>query len=148
MNLFFYLAGPKVRTPGQYRKADPDTGLPTAAPLLNTNEFIHASVRIRLGLGGHGYEDKGNYKCEALKDWRLKGIDGDRSSFTNGSAAKERMGIRWEHDLAGKGGHKVLYEDILGFQEMKLLETSPQVVSQIMTVTSPTHTGKRKYSTF
>ncbi|KAI9721763.1 MAG: hypothetical protein M1812_002098 [Candelaria pacifica] len=144
----YYLAGSKVRTPGQYRKADPDTGLPTAAALLNTNEFIHASVRIRLGLGGHGAEDKGDYKCEALKDWRLKGVDADTLSPDNGGAAKERIGIRWEHGSAEKGGSKVLYEDILGFQEMKLLETSPQVVNQIMTVTSPTHVGMRKPSTF
>jgi Uncharacterized alpha/beta hydrolase domain (DUF2235) len=72
---FYRLAGKTIRTPGMYRRVDPDTGLPTAEFLANTNERIHRSVRIRLELQGLGYNDVGSYRCPALLKegpWRLQ----------------------------------------------------------------------------
>ena len=63
---FYRLAGKTTRTPGQYCRIDPETGEPTSHFLVNTNETVHRSVRIRLDLGGLGYDDKDIYKCKAL----------------------------------------------------------------------------------
>ena len=61
-----------VRTPGHYctTPTDPDN---KASPrqLLNTGEFFHPSVRIRIQQGGKGTDDVGLYKPAALKDWAL-----------------------------------------------------------------------------
>ncbi|KAJ5389922.1 uncharacterized protein N7496_000990 [Penicillium cataractarum] len=63
---FYKLAGKTTRTPGMYRRTDPDTALPTREYLEHTNERIHRSVRIRLALEGLNYDDVGLYKCRAL----------------------------------------------------------------------------------
>jgi hypothetical protein len=65
------------RTPGQYKRADPDTGDPTNIPMVHTNERIHSSVRLRLDLGGLGLDDKGLYDCPALLakgHWKLRQV--------------------------------------------------------------------------
>ncbi|KAJ6028004.1 hypothetical protein N7540_003580 [Penicillium herquei] len=62
----YRLAGKTTRTPGQYHRVDPKTGLPTPYFLQNTNERVHSSVRVRLDLGGLGYDDEDIYKCRAL----------------------------------------------------------------------------------
>ncbi len=72
---FYRLSGTITRTPGQYKRADPDTGNPTDIPMTRTNERIHSCVRIRLELGGLGLDDKGLYNCPALLGkglWRLR----------------------------------------------------------------------------
>lgn len=63
-----------MRTPGRYRRADPDTGEPTRNYMTNTNERIHRSVRIRLELGGLDVDDLGPYKCRSLfeQGWDLR----------------------------------------------------------------------------
>ncbi|KAF9631692.1 protein of unknown function DUF2235 [Lasiodiplodia theobromae] len=67
----YSLAGSTKRTPGQYTVTDPHTGRSTGRPLRETCEYMHASVRTRLRMGGPGTEDKGRYDPEALDDWRL-----------------------------------------------------------------------------
>ncbi|KAJ5287347.1 hypothetical protein N7478_003033 [Penicillium angulare] len=62
----YRLAGRTTRTPGQYCRIDPETGLPTSRFLSNTNEGIHRSVRIRLDLHGLGFDDEERYRCKAL----------------------------------------------------------------------------------
>lgn len=72
---FYHLAGKTVRTPGMYHRINPDTSSPTVEFLVNTNERIHRSVRIRIGLDGLGLDDIGLYKCPALFEkgpWRLR----------------------------------------------------------------------------
>jgi hypothetical protein len=74
---FWHLAGKSTRTPGLYKRADPDTGISTGIPMTHTNERIHSCVRIRLELDGLGLDDIGNYKCTALTTrdhgpWRLR----------------------------------------------------------------------------
>lgn len=70
---FYKLAGLSVRTPGMYKKVDPQTGRATSVYLEDTNERIHSSVRVRLALQGLGLNDHGLWKAPALKGhWRLK----------------------------------------------------------------------------
>jgi hypothetical protein len=68
-------AGRIIRTPGLYKRTDPDTGLLTDIPMTDTNERIHSSARIRLDLGGLDSDDKGPYECQALLEqgpWELR----------------------------------------------------------------------------
>ncbi|KAK6386883.1 hypothetical protein LTS17_000147 [Exophiala oligosperma] len=99
MTAFFRLGGSRIRTPGEYREAELPSqqhgtliwmfrkiggrlfgGLlndeNTKRPRLHrTNETIHASVRIRRGKHGFGYDDKGTYDPPALKGWMLHGTE-------------------------------------------------------------------------
>lgn len=71
---FMYkLAGYNLRTPGMYRRVDPNTGGATPVFLEGTNERIHSSVRIRLALQGLGLNDESVWKAPALQgSWRLQ----------------------------------------------------------------------------
>jgi hypothetical protein len=75
----FYLGGSTTRTPGNYYRADPDTGQPTSKPLRQTNEYVHPSVRSRFLLDGLGIDDRGFYEATALQSHKLKIDDGDSS---------------------------------------------------------------------
>ncbi|QIW95166.1 hypothetical protein AMS68_000684 [Peltaster fructicola] len=68
---FYALGGSAIRTPGRYCAIDHDTGRETRDPLMDTHEYVHASVRARLKLGGPGISDRGVYDCKALQDWKL-----------------------------------------------------------------------------
>ena len=71
------IGGKHIRTPGLYKRADPDDGTETNVPMTHTNERIHSSVRIRLELEGLGLNDVGLYKCPALLKegpWRLSQV--------------------------------------------------------------------------
>lgn len=105
------VAGQKVRTPGQYLATNTKTGKTTGRKLPNTQEHIHASVRIRKDLGGLGTEDKGSYKPTSLVGWRLAG-------------SGHQHDVRWEY--GGKEGapEMVLPEDKLGEIELHLLSSS------------------------
>lgn len=75
---FFKLAGFNIRTPGLYKRVDPDTGNPIHEHLQNTNERIHSSVRTRLALEGLGLNDKSKWDAPALKKhWRLRKTVGE-----------------------------------------------------------------------
>ncbi|RFU31036.1 hypothetical protein B7463_g5331, partial [Scytalidium lignicola] len=72
---FYHLAGKITRTPGLYKRVDPDTGNPTNVFLQHTNERIHRCVRIRLDLEGLDLDDVGLYQCPALlKNWTPRKI--------------------------------------------------------------------------
>ena len=119
------IAGSQVRTPGFYTATDPITGKDTGRPLRNTNESMHASVRIRWGGEGLDREDKGTYKPKALEGWTLRGA----------GANVELLGdnvIAWEHESGGKAGTRVLMEDELGNVEKMLLKTSPGMATRVM----------------
>jgi hypothetical protein len=63
------ISGTVVRTPGQYSKADSETGEQLIGyPLKNTCERIHPSIRIRLASTPNtfGIDDEGPYLAEAL----------------------------------------------------------------------------------
>jgi hypothetical protein len=42
-------------------------------PLVNTQERMHSSVRLRMGVPGKGLEDKGDYNPEAMDGWKVHG---------------------------------------------------------------------------
>jgi hypothetical protein len=62
------IIGKHVRTPKAYPKLRYDNGKPLvpAELLFNTNEYIHASVRARMQLGGKNYDLKTQYFPAAL----------------------------------------------------------------------------------
>lgn len=67
----YALGGALTRTPGRYFVIDPNTGRETDEPLQDTHEYVHASVRSRIKLGGPGVDDRGRYDCKAMRDWKL-----------------------------------------------------------------------------
>ncbi|KAK5664138.1 hypothetical protein OQA88_353 [Cercophora sp. LCS_1] len=74
----FKMSGYNLRTPGLYKKVDPNSGRPTAAFLEDTGERIHSSVRTRLALKGLGLNDESVWDAPALKGhWRLRKTVGE-----------------------------------------------------------------------
>lgn len=114
-------AGSKPRTPGQYFAIDPDTNRPTSRLLENTNESMHASVRVRYGLEKLGLDDHGAYYPEALNGWKLMGAD----NTSDGSTTDMLEGpIWWQYispDPRFDPAHRTLYEEKLGEIELELL---------------------------
>lgn len=47
-------------------RVNPYTNTDTKEPLINTNERIHSSVRLRLACKGMGLDDKGPWPCASL----------------------------------------------------------------------------------
>lgn len=69
-----WFTGRTTRTPGQYRRVDPITGDDGSGPLLlDTNERIHSSARVRLACGGLAINDLGGWTAPTLaRRWRLR----------------------------------------------------------------------------
>jgi len=110
------IAGSKTRTPARYSTSDPKTGKPTTRELVDTQEYVHASVRVRMGVHNRGTEDQGVYRPPALKGWRLVGEATD----------PERNHLRWEFGSGKMGAERTMLEDGMGEVEMELLERSPE----------------------
>ena len=115
------LAGTKDRTPGHYFAVDGLTGRPTTRLLENTNEYMHASVRVRFGLANLGPEDRGSYNPPSLKGWTLRGAE----TVGDGSTPDRKKGpIWWQYEKVNPridGASNKLYEDDLGELELELL---------------------------
>ncbi|PSR94237.1 hypothetical protein BD289DRAFT_465956 [Coniella lustricola] len=62
----YTLTGSIVRSPGMYHKLNTYDGKELPEYLEDTCEKIHPSVRIRLAVGGLGYDDKRQWNAEAL----------------------------------------------------------------------------------
>jgi hypothetical protein len=137
---FYRISGRITRTPGQYKRADPDTGLPTDIPMAHTNERVHSSVRIRLELGGLGIDDKRLYDCPALLGkglWRLRqdrikvydpvphDADWGARPGRNGVATAPEDDLRWVWQWDGPredAPHiRTMIEENLGPYERRLL---------------------------
>ena len=97
------LAGSVIRSPLGYFVTDYDTGRPTNKKLTNTNELIHASVRLRYQQGTT--HDGKEYRSLALKDWNQP------------DALKNRM--FWQHP---KEETRRLPVDVIGKYEKMVLE--------------------------
>ena len=70
-NAIYQAAGKKARKPGRYQKIDPETCRTTGQFLVDTNERIHQSVRVRLACEGLGPNDAGPWRCPPLlSNWR------------------------------------------------------------------------------
>lgn len=65
-NWLIRAAGTIVRRPGCFMRVDPDTNTDTEEPLINTNERIHSSVRVRLACKGMDLDDKRAWPCASL----------------------------------------------------------------------------------
>lgn len=76
-------AGLTVRKPAQFVRVNPESNdaLPDQ-PLVNTNEHIHASVRVRLSCGGLTMDDKHLWTCEGLTG-RKPATDDDASDVSS-----------------------------------------------------------------
>ena len=134
------IAGKALRTPGLYKRADPDTGISTGVPMQHTNERIHSCVRIRLELEGLGPDDLGLYKCTALTKsgpWRLRQIrinvhDPIPWDATWGpetpAATVPPSDLRWAWEYDGPREdaprEKLMVEENLGPFQRKLLQKS------------------------
>ncbi|KIW20633.1 hypothetical protein PV08_01209 [Exophiala spinifera] len=128
----YSLAGAKTRTPGAYYRVDPD-GRTTEKRLRNTNEYIHASVRARLGLQGPGVQDRGVYDPPALRDWTF---DTEHVPSNGGDG----LMVVWT-DRGGKGGKKAGQDKIpearLTETELVLLRQSPRVYDYVTDLRPP-----------
>lgn len=106
----YTLAGTITRSPGKYHKLNRYDGKVLPEFLEDTNEQVHPSVRIRLAVGGLGYDDKRQWNASALTDagWDLvKRADGKWCWVYNGT---ENL------------PNKVMRESIMGYFEKKMLE--------------------------
>ncbi|GJC83796.1 uncharacterized protein ColLi_06634 [Colletotrichum liriopes] len=88
------MTGTTIRHPGTFMRSDPETNEDTDQPLLNTNERIHSSVRVRLACQGLGMDDAEVWDCKPLtKDdkgsglWKLERVP--RMDASSGTSIKE-----------------------------------------------------------
>lgn len=132
----YSLAGRRRRTPGNYFRTDPVNGRPTSKRLKNTNEYIHASVRSRVGLGGPGIEDRGRYECQALDGWSFE-LDSQRAD------TKEPM-IIWKKSSERRGGQMIIPEAALLETERRLLEMSPKVEDYVLDMRKPRRSRSKR----
>ncbi|KAF7511361.1 hypothetical protein GJ744_004926 [Endocarpon pusillum] len=132
----YALAGKRTRTPGNYFRTDPHNGRTTSKRLKNTNEYIHASVRSRVGLGGPGVQDRGRYDCKALKDWSFE-LDPQSAD------AKEPM-VVWKNMSGRKEGQMVIPEAALLETERRLLEMSSKVEDYVLDMREPRRSRSRR----
>ncbi len=106
-------AGTIVRRPAQFVRVDPTTSEARPdEPLLNTNERIHASVRVRLACSGLSVDDRAVWTCEGLTGekpadedddedqltplWRLERVDG--VARVEGAGGEEEEEKAWGAD--------------------------------------------------
>ncbi len=76
-------------------------------------------MRSRVRLNGPGIDDRGVYDPAALQGWKLVVGEGGRPMWEN-------------RGWSGGGGGRVLYEDVLGEVERKLLETDPETYDFVL----------------
>ncbi|KIX09379.1 uncharacterized protein Z518_00458 [Rhinocladiella mackenziei CBS 650.93] len=139
----YSLTGSKNRTPGNYYRTDPHTGRPMNKRLKNTNEYIHASVRSRLGLQGPGSQDRGVYDPPALRDWTFNteivppgqggGPDGLLVVWTN-------------HSTRSRGGQDKIPEARLSETELVLLRQSSRVYDYVRNLRPPSAPREKRRS--
>lgn len=149
MTGLFFLGGQRIRTPGDYAEIDRKTMMPKVPRqrLKNTNEFVHASVRVRMGLGGLGYNDQGFYDSEALKGWKMKGTLVAERARANLPPLEtkhplERLSnVCWFSDMEGEYAPQseppILPEDTLGDLEMDILKDWHKYVWDQLPTLSP-----------
>ncbi|KAG7111977.1 hypothetical protein HYQ44_010172 [Verticillium longisporum] len=122
--LVWRLAGRSHRSPGLNHATNPRTGRPGTAWLEDTNERVHASVRVRLACGGTDVDGKTIWACPALAGrWKLA----RRSDLRSTEAAPESESQSRSHWVWTYVGNEeppetVLSEEPMGIFEEQLLE--------------------------
>ena len=137
---FTRIFGSKTRTPGNYTLNDPKTGKPSSTPLVNTNEYLHPSVRVRYGKG-LGINDKGVYKPAAMADWRVIPDErGDESEAT----AKSSGHFKWHYQGVKTQGmsRTMLEESYLGEMERVLLKLDDEQYKRYLLDEQPAETSR------
>lgn len=141
----YSLTGSRVRTPGGYQRIDPYNGRPTSKKLKNTNEYIHASVRARIGLRGPGPQDKGDYNPQALADWTFEPEHAPAGGAAPGQGGNlsDGMMVVWNY-RGGKDhdGQTRIPEAVLLETELALLRQFQAVDDYIRFMRPPS--GKRR----
>lgn len=139
-NPLYVLAGNRARTPGLYRQVECKTHAQKAEFLHDTNEKIHASVRVRLLCKGLGLDDCAVWEAEALKKWKLKrnkesskSVDEDNKQVdTWGPPLEEQEDVpdagHWSWVYIGKENEapptRIMLEERLGPYERYFLKLS------------------------
>ncbi|KAK6865709.1 hypothetical protein PG995_002237 [Apiospora arundinis] len=124
------------RTPGLYKKVNPDTGKATMVFLKDTNERVHSSVRVRIACEGLAPGDEGGWNCPSLLTyWRPRKIQATFYDPTATQQAEDGDSSRWVWEYAGPDSGapttKTMVEENMGPYEQHLLELSggkPSVV--------------------
>ncbi|KAH6998621.1 hypothetical protein BKA56DRAFT_626946 [Ilyonectria sp. MPI-CAGE-AT-0026] len=144
-SLLYKLSGQTIRSPGLYKPTDPKTKIDADRFLMDTNERIHSSVRIRIACKGLGLNDKAVWDCPALlKSWKVKRTQEDyedpvpfhpdwdpemeKDAFGHPSDWKKGRWI-WEYCGEEKNAptdkkQRILVEEPLGPYERYLLKLS------------------------
>ncbi|KAK5082886.1 hypothetical protein LTR05_006767 [Lithohypha guttulata] len=141
----YSLTGRRVRTPGAYQRVDPMNGQPTGKKLKNTNEYIHASVRARLGLRGPGPQDRGEYNPPALADWTFEPEPAPVGGTAQGQGGNlsDGMMVVWNYRGAkDRDGQTRIPEAVLLETELALLRQFQAVDDYIRYMRPPS--GKRR----
>jgi hypothetical protein len=135
MTLIFRLAGKARRTPHEYRAIDRLT-YEAKQRLLNTHECVHASVRIRMGLKGYGYNDEGFYDSQGLQGWTMEWTESSPSSTTSSITATGKRveltsmtDVKWvkKDPQERNDPDLVMPEDALGHLEREIMKSWPDV---------------------
>lgn len=143
----YAFTGSKIRTPGAYQRVDPYNGKPTGKRLKNTNEYIHASVRARVGLRGPGPQDRGDYNPPALADWTFEPEPAPVGAAAQGQGGNlsDGMMVVWNFR-----GDKDRHDGQMRIPEAVLLETELALLRQFQAVDDyirfmrPPSSGKRR----
>lgn len=140
----YSLTGAKTRTPGNYYRTDPHTGRPTSKRLKNTHEYIHASVRSRLGLQGPGPSDRGVYDPPALRDWTF---DTEVVGPGHGGNSDGLVVVWTDRGAKGRGGgQEKIPEAQLSETEMVLLRQSPRAYEYVAGLKMPSSPKEKRRS--
>jgi len=129
------IMGREPRTPTFYHRFDYFTHRETNEPLLDTNETIHPSVRVRIRRGGKGYEDNGKYKPGALNHWKIEEQESHEGHpETNGSHDhNKKQPVKWMYQGKNpKGKDKFLLEEVLGRYELELLRLDEAAATEVL----------------
>jgi len=141
----YSFTGRRIRTPGCYQRVDPNSGRPVGKRLKNTNEYIHASVRARVGLRGPGIQDRGDYNPAALADWTFEPEPAPVGGAAQGQGGNLSDGMMVVWNYRGDkdyDGQTRIPEAILLETELALLRQFQAVEEYIRFMRPPS--GKRK----
>jgi uncharacterized protein (DUF2235 family) len=116
------LAGSVVRTPLGYFMTDYDSGRPTNKRLSNTNELIHASVRLRYKKGKT--HDARQYTAKGLHEWKEPSAGINEPYWQHNVDATRRLHV----DKIGKFEQMVLDLDE---EAKKFVEEGPALGNKI-----------------
>jgi hypothetical protein len=146
MTFIFRLAGKARRTPHEYHAIDHLTYKPKQR-LLNTHECVHASVRIRMGLRGYGYNDQGFYDSQGLAGWTMEGTESPTPTTTigitdrRGSQLASMVDVKWvkKDPQERNDPEMVMPEDELGELEREVMKSWPDVERGFAMIRPGTH---------